>query len=416
MPEPVTNNAVAGAYLNGVFHLYSFMGLDSTKIWSGIHKRGFRYNTVTGVWDTIPPVPNTLSRIAAGASTVNNKIYIIGGYTVTQTGSEFSSKFIFIYDPDSNSYSQGTDLLIATDDHVQCVWRDSLIYIITGWSNSGNIPNVQIYDPANDTVLVGTPTPNNNDYKAFGASGVIIGDTIYYGGGARDIGNFEIQPKLRIGTINPNSPDSITWSFSTDSAVNIYRSAAAVFDDLSGGGPLHPIWIGGSGNSYNYNGIEYGTGNGVNPLDNIILFDRDSGQFSQVANIGLNIMDLRGIVHLEGGNRYIIAGGMDTGQVVSNKTYLIQYIVLLDISERSLNPLDLTVFPNPATAYIALTSTSLADNSRWSIYSSTGELMNVGQTSENTTKINTQHYSSGIYLIMVKTENGIAEKKFIVAK
>jgi hypothetical protein len=100
-------------------------------------------------------------------------------------------------------YTSGTDLPIPTDDHVQCVWRDSLIYIITGWSNTGNIPNVQIYDPANDTVLSGTPIPNSDDYKAFGASGVIIGDTIYYAGGVNDSWIFTIQPRLRKGIINP---------------------------------------------------------------------------------------------------------------------------------------------------------------------------------------------------------------------
>ena len=298
-------------------------------------------------------------------------------------------------------------MLIATDDHVQCVWRDSLIYIITGWSNSGNIPNVQIYDPANDTVLAGTSTPDNNDYKAFGASGVIIGDTIYYGGGARDIGNFEIQPKLRIGIINSNSPDSISWSFSTDSAVNIYRSGAAIFNN-------NPIWIGGAGNSYNYNGIEYGTGNGVNPLDNIVQYQTSSGQFSIDTGIGLNIMDLRGVVQI--GTQYFIAGGMDTGQLVSNKLYRIEYIVPPGISEGIQKSAEFHLFPNPATTSFEIFVPSSKEDSKWYIYNSVGELISKGQMKESSSTIIIKRYPPGIYLIRVETVKGTRERQFIVAR
>ncbi|HIA11557.1 MAG TPA: T9SS C-terminal target domain-containing protein [Flavobacteriales bacterium] len=398
MPEPVTNNAVAGAMLNGEFHIYSFMGLDSTKLWSGIHNRSFRYNTATDFWDTIPQVPDILTRIAGSASTVKNKIYIIGGYHVYQSGNEISSKNIFIYNP---------DLPIPTDDHVQCVWRDSLIYIITGWSNTGNIPNVQIYDPTNDTVLSGTPIPNSDDYKAFGASGVIIGDTIYYAGGVNDSWIFTIQPRLRKGIINPNQPDSITWSFSSDSAVNIYRSAAAVFNN-------NPIWIGGGASAYNYDGLEYGTNSGVDPLDNIVQYQRSSGLFSVDTSIGLSIMDLRGVVQM--GNQYLIAGGMDTGQVISDKLYWIEYIITPAISESGQSLADIHLFPNPTTTTFEIVAPGLGEDSRWCIYSAVGELMRVGRVNNGSSMIDTEHYASGIYLLRVDTEGGIAEIKFIVAK
>ncbi|MEZ4950536.1 MAG: hypothetical protein R2784_14295 [Saprospiraceae bacterium] len=43
----------------------------------------------------------------------------------------------------------------------------------------------------------GTPVPNNNQYKAFGASGGIYGDTIIYIGGASIGNNFPIAPYIR---------------------------------------------------------------------------------------------------------------------------------------------------------------------------------------------------------------------------
>lgn len=87
MPMAISNNAVTAATVNGVPHVFSFSGIDSTKIFSGISLKSFRYNTQTDSWDTIAPLPDTRGKIAAGASTVKNKIYIIGGYYVFPNGS-----------------------------------------------------------------------------------------------------------------------------------------------------------------------------------------------------------------------------------------------------------------------------------------------------------------------------------------
>ncbi|MCB0623666.1 MAG: hypothetical protein KDC43_07050, partial [Saprospiraceae bacterium] len=188
MPEPVSNNAVTVAYVDGQPYVYSFAGIDTSKIWSGIHNKAFRYSVAADQWEAIDPLPSPEGRIAAAASTVKNKIYIIGGYRVFSSGNEISLNKVHRYDPVMNAYLfDGAPVPIPIDDHVQAVWRDSLIYVITGWSNNGNVNNVQIYNPVADAWLAGTPLPPGDDnYKVFGASGVIVGDTIYYAGGATD--------------------------------------------------------------------------------------------------------------------------------------------------------------------------------------------------------------------------------------
>ena len=42
--------------------------------------------------------------------------------------------------------------------------------------------------------------------------------------------------------------------------------------------------------------------------------------------------------------------------------------------------------------------------------------MRVGRVNNGSSMIDTEHYASGIYLLRVDTEGGIAEIKFIVAK
>ena len=163
MPMPISNNAVIEGWTNDTAYMYSFGGIDSTKIWSGINKKSFRYNISSDVWYTIPDSPNTNAVIAAGASYVNSIIYIIGGYQVLSNGNEISSNIVNRFDPWTNTYlSDGANIPVATDDHLQAVYNDSLIYVISGLSNTGNNPNVQIYEPANDNWLTGTPLPKNN--------------------------------------------------------------------------------------------------------------------------------------------------------------------------------------------------------------------------------------------------------------
>ena len=78
LPERVTNNAVTTALVGDIPYVYSFSGIDSTKNCGSPHLHSFRYNTETDIWETIEPLPDSQGgKIAAGASTVKNKIYIM---------------------------------------------------------------------------------------------------------------------------------------------------------------------------------------------------------------------------------------------------------------------------------------------------------------------------------------------------
>ncbi len=318
MPERVANNAVAYGTDDVYDYVFSFGGIDSTKIHTGVNKRAYRYTVGTDSWEEIAPLPFTLSNIASGASTVKNRIYIIGGYHVNPGGSEVSSNEVIRYNPETNSYlTNGATIPTPIDDHVQCVWKDSLIYVVTGWSNTGNVPNVQIYDAELDTWLTGTETPNTNEYKAFGASGEIIGDTIYYYGGASTGINFPAQKLLRKGVINAENPTEIEWTLLEDGPTTLYRSAALTYGD-------YIFWAGGSAISYNYNGVAYNGSGGVPPLNQIMRYDHTNGNWNQGEGASFGVMDLRGIAQISP-TEWIICGGMEAEQYVSRKTYLLTY-------------------------------------------------------------------------------------------
>jgi Secretion system C-terminal sorting domain/Kelch motif/Galactose oxidase, central domain len=344
MPKRMSNNPIAAARVNGQIFVYTFGGLDSTKLQSGIHKKSFKFNVSTNTWSSLPDLPDANGKLAACASTVKNKIYIIGGYYVQANGNETSSNFVHVFDPSTDTYlPNATNIPIAIDDQSQVVWRDSLIYVITGWSNTTNVSNVQILDAQNNNWLVGTAVPNNTQYKVFGSSATIIGDTIYYVGGASTGTNFPLQQVLRKGVINPVNPTQITWS--TISSLNLPPSPFATYRNAVFALNKSLFAIGGSAVTYNYNGLSYNNGAVVSPTGYIQYgLQIPGGAVYNNYVLPTPLMDLRNVVQIDS-NAFLICGGMTTGATVINKTFRFDVIPLAVQKIATEKPV--LVYPNP---------------------------------------------------------------------
>lgn len=406
MPMAVSNNAVVEGWANDTAYVYSFAGIDSTKQYSGIHLKSFRYNTISDKWETLPDLPDTLGKIAAAASWVDSVIYIIGGYHVFANGNEVSSNKVHRFDTKTNTFlSDGAPVPVPIDDHVQAVWNDSLIYVITGWSNNGNVPDVQIYNPSTDSWLQGTPVPNSNTYKSFGASGTIVGNTIIYFGGANYSFNFPAQANLRIGQIDPQNPANITWSQSIpNNAFKGYRSACTFSPDGA-------HWLGGSTVTYNYNGIAYNGSGGVNPVNrNLISFGLSSNL--DTAYIGGSSglpMDLRGIASFDPYTKYIV-GGMEANQKVSNKTLILNYVLMPGFNEEVQNN-KLHIFPNPVINEVAIKFNT--KKATYSITDLIGRIYYTGELNGELTTVNISGFPSGLGMITIQAEGKSYQKIFI---
>ena len=405
LPEAVSNNALCEGYVNNVPYLFSFGGIDSTKKYSGIHLRSFRYNLRTGESSRIPDLPDTRGKIASAASSLGDIIYIMGGYHVFSNGSERSSCKVHRYDTANNVFlADGKDIPKAIDDHVQVVWRDSLIFLITGWSNTANVPNVQIYNPSTDTWLTGTSVPNNHDYKSFGASGAILKDTIYYFGGAKSVGNFSIQNQLRKGIIDPNDPTNISWSVSTPEPItNGYRMASTVV-----GHEVH--WIGGSQQTYNYDGIAYNGSGGVAPSNRDLFFKNGHWNTNIVHELP---MDLRGIASINDSTKYL-AGGMLSNQRVTNKVYKLVWPI--DLVDATYSPPKLDcykIYPNPSVDKIIIENNICTINATLKIYNISGQKILEQYLSNNKNTISTLPLPQGIYFLSITSNKGVYTQKMI---
>jgi len=83
------------------------------------------------------------------------------------------------------------------------------------------------------------------------------------------------------------------------------------------------LFIGGSRNPYNYNGIGY-DGNPSEPSTGGLLFDLDSLEWQVLSQDNAPTMDHRALVAL--GNHWLTVGGMTGNQTVTDKVIAYDFV------------------------------------------------------------------------------------------
>ena len=118
-------------------------------------------------------------------------------------------------------------------------------------------------------------------------------------------------------------------------------------------------WIGGSDNTYIYNGIAYDGSGGVSPTNRILYINIDNieSEFNEII-VSEIPMDLRGITNVSETKKYIM-GGMNANQQVTNKIYEITIDPVSSVNSVVSKATRLSVFPNPANDSIHLKSDAI---------------------------------------------------------
>jgi hypothetical protein len=422
LPEPVTNGAVSAYSTFKGTYIYVFGGLDSTLLSSGIHRRCYKINVADSSDVTrLPDLPDSLGRIALSATKVRDRIYIVGGYYVFANGREKSSSLVHEFDLLGDTFTNKKIVLpVPIDDHVQDVWKDSLLFIINGWSDSANVRETQIYNPSNNSWQKGSP------YKidmipTFGAGGGINGNTIYIQGGARsDRNSFPSVSNYYKGEIQPNNPTQITWStISSNDSLTSYRSAII----FNGDGGTEPIIVGGSKRSYNYNARDYTSGKLLAPMNSSIILGSTQAESNSdqilIPTNDLSIpMDIRdwGILRdwsftLSSNSSnfsvtYLAGGILENGQV-SNQ--ILSLTPSFPGNTNSINTdIEPRFFPNPTKSVMNIRYNNLI-STQIRIYNSSGNLVDQFYQNEHEFILDLSHLISGIYFY-VDSQNQITKK------
>lgn len=320
LPAPVTNNAVVALERDGVLSVFSFLGMDSTKVWSGVTNAAYRWDVGSSEgWQVVEPVPGP-GRLASTAQVVKGRIYVVGGYTVAADGTERSVPDVNIYDPATGVWTRGANIPTPVDDAVSGVWRDSLLLLVSGWHDDGNVADVQWYDPASDRWSRGTPIPGT---PVFGHTGALVGDHLIYLDGAKVVEGeprFALDTAAWIGNIDPADPRVVEWTAIPEHPMpGLYRAAGGSVGGLA-------LFAGGTENPYNYDGIGY-DGVPSEPIRQVLAYAPRAGAWRNLAAPPLPSMDHRtlGVA----GGRVFLVGGMEEGQVVSGKVWMAEIERLL---------------------------------------------------------------------------------------
>ncbi|MEX0720164.1 MAG: kelch repeat-containing protein [Balneolaceae bacterium] len=326
MPLEISNNAVASAEVAGTWQLYTFLGLEKGKTSRDVSTFSAAYDVQSATWKELPVVPDEIGRLASTAQYANGNIYIFGGYTVAEDGAEKSTSQVFKFNPTSNTYTEVADMLIPVEDAVSLVYQDRYIYLVSGWNNTNNVSNVQVYDTHTNSWEHATPYPGP---PVFGHSGGIVGNTMVLSDGVQvkvDEGEriFMMSPGSIKGEIDAENPIDINWvRIQQHPGKARYRMAAIGVDE-----PLKMVvFVGGSTNPYNYNGIGYNMKPSI-PDSTVFAYRLDTDEWISLGNQPVPTMDHRGIA--KDGDSFYVIGGMSDNQQVSNQVQKFRFIIEQD--------------------------------------------------------------------------------------
>jgi hypothetical protein len=315
LPIAVSNNAVATVTTEDRQYVVSFAGLGGGRSHSDTLTVTLLLDSENGAWRQSSSLPGDVGRLASVAASVGGLAYVFGGYTVAADGSEMSLPYVHAFDPDLERFTELSAMPVPVDDAVAVTYLDRYIYLISGWHDFGNVNLVQRYDTETDNWIQSTPVPGN---AVFGHAGGIVGNRMIYCDGvsirafsdrSRD---FIASPECFLGIIDKEDSRRIDWRrIPSHPGRPRYRMAAAGIDSSNA-----VLFIGGSENPYNYDGIGY-DGEPSEPAPAALLFDLYLLAWRVLPLDGSPTMDHRGLVPFA--DRWITVGGMLANQEVTDR-------------------------------------------------------------------------------------------------
>lgn len=306
--------------VDGQPYLVSFNGLASGREYSDTLSVTYVLDVRRNEWTEAAPVPGGVGRLASVAVSVGELAYVFGGYSVADDGTEASTPWVHSFDLVSRVFTELKSMPVPVDDAVAITYGDRFIYLISGWHDLGNVNLVQRYDTQTDNWDQATPIPGK---ALFGHAGGIVGNQVVYCDGvairwhADRSRDYVANNECFLGIIDTDDSRSIDWrSIDAHPGLPRYRMAAAGMPGLNS-----VLFIGGSDNPYNYNGIGY-DGEPSEPVTGGLRFDLDALEWQVLQQTNPPTMDHRALAVLNGA--WLTIGGMLEGQIVTDKVVAYQ--------------------------------------------------------------------------------------------
>ncbi len=318
IPQPLTNNAVAGYNGHGGLTLLSFMGISSGKDWKAVTNAAYSMVAADGKWQTLKPVPGTAGRLGAVAVPAANQIFLFGGYVIDAQGNERTVASANMYNPATQKWFSVADIPEPVSAAIGGEYRDKYIYLIGGWAKGAPTNAVQVYDIEKATWLKATPTPGA---PVFGHAGAVVNDTIVYVDGALNnpagTPAFSASDECWMGKIDHKDPAKIEWTKLPAHPGNAHYRIAA------GGSEKDDkiYFAGGASAPYDSTGLGF-DGQPAQPSPMVFAFDLKSKKWEIIhEKVAIPTMDQRGLIVAP--HYLVLLGGMAGNRAVTAHVTLI---------------------------------------------------------------------------------------------
>ena len=135
------------------------------------------YDPATDTWSMGPAMPT--ARRGLGAATIGSKIYVVGGSTGTTPHSGTALATNEVLDTVAGTWTSLASMPTAMMGVYATVAFGGKVYVFGGYDGTNVSGAVQIYDPATDTWVAGTPMPTP---RSNAVAGVCCGRIFVIGG------------------------------------------------------------------------------------------------------------------------------------------------------------------------------------------------------------------------------------------
>lgn len=323
MPEPVSNNAVTSLTIGDEQYIISFAGLGTNKTHLDVHNNTYVYQLSQNRWQEKSAIPMSLAvsdkdtgqlitgRLASVATSIHHLAYVFGGYTVASDHTEISVPDVYSYNVVNDTYTLLKPMPVPVDDSVALTYQNRFIYLVSGWHNDGNVNLVQVYDIQTNSWSQASPFPGK---PVFGQAGAIINNKLMVCDGVKIDFHFDKrrsyapEPACFLGTISDKSINVIDWRKVKHPTGTARYRMAAIGDENSN----EFVFIGGSDNPYNYNGIGY-NGLPATPDNKIWRYSLKDNSWKVSKNTQAT-MDHRALLRFN--DQWLTVGGMAANQKV----------------------------------------------------------------------------------------------------
>lgn len=314
LPEARANNPLVRVESDESAVWFSGLGITGDMTWRDLRADGWVYREgERGAWTAVPGLPvfeGLAGRLGSHAAAIAGSIHVIGGYTVAEDHSERSTPGIHRLELEpAPEWVRVATMPVPVDDAVALVHENRYLYLVSGWSDTGNVNLVQVWDSRENAWRQAEPWPGA---PVFGHAGGLAGNRMVVCGGARieypveGPRRFPESDECWLGTIRPDDRYRLDWRpLPPMPGGSRYRSAAAgaIFD-----GKPRVVFAGGSDRPYNYDGQGY-DGVPAAPTDSVVSYSLDDGRWHCHEPMPEATMDHRGLV--VAGGRLAIVGGMN---------------------------------------------------------------------------------------------------------